>query len=113
MKFLVKVFSSLFIFFTLLFLPQIVLADQTSSLLPQNDGTYTQWNPKSGTTHFTQVDEATCNGQANYVHTTTVGNRDSYGISLASIPDGSTITQLDITPCASRANSGGTNPTMN
>jgi hypothetical protein len=113
MKYLGKILGFLIIFFSLLFLPQAVFADQTASLLPVSDGNYLQWTPKSGTTHFTQVDETTCNGTTDYNSTTTVGNRDSYGTSLSSIPDGSTITQLDITPCASRVSSGGANSTMN
>lgn len=113
MKYLGKIGSFSLVLLSLLFLPQAVFANQTSSLLPISDGNYLQWTPKSGTTHFTQVDETTCNGATDYNSTTIVGNRDSYGISLSSIPDGSTITQLDITPCASRVSSGGANSTMN
>ncbi len=91
----------------------VVSADVSGSLLPQSDGSYLQWTPKSGTVHYTQVDETTCNGTTDYNFTTTVGNRDSYGVSIATIPIGAKITQIDITPCASRNGSGGTNPVMN
>src|SRR6185437_11711232 len=112
MKNLSKIFTLLLGFFLLLFLPQAVFANQTSSLLPVSDGHYLQWTTKSGTVHFTEVDETTCDGQATFNHTTTAGDRDSYGFSLSSVPDGATITQLDITPCASRTATGGTNPIM-
>lgn len=88
-------------------------ANQTGNLLPINDGTYLQWTPKTGTIHYAMVDETTCNGTTDYNSTTTINNRDSYGISLTSVPDGATITQIDITPCASKALSGGSNSTLN
>ncbi len=89
------------------------LAATTATLLPVSDGNYAQWTPKAGVTHYTQVDETTCNGTTDYVSETTVGERDSYGISLSSIPDGSTITNIQITPCASRNSNGGGSSTMN
>ena len=113
MKYIGKILGAFFSLCVLLLLPQSVFADQTSSLFPVSDGHYLQWTTKSGTVHFTEVDETTCDGSSTYNQTTTVGKRDSYGISLSSIPDGSTITQLDITPCASRVSGGGTNPVMN
>jgi len=90
-----------------LLLTQLASADAVSNVLPSSDGAYTQWNPKSGSTHYTMVDETTCNGKTDYNSTNTVGNRDSYGVDISSIPDGSTITQIDITPCASRIKNGG------
>ncbi len=91
---------------------QLVFADSTGSILPSSDGTYLQWTPKTGTTHYTMVDESTCNGTTDYNSTNTVGNRDSYGVSLASVPNGSTITAVEITPCASRNQNGGGSATM-
>lgn len=88
-------------------------AATTATLYPTSDGNYTQWTPKAGGTHYTQVDETTCNGTTDYVSETTTGERDSFGISLSSIPDGSTITQIAITPCASRNSNGGGSATMN
>ena len=90
----------------------IVSADVSGSLLPQSDGNYMGWTPKSGTVHYTQVDEGVCNGTTDYTFTTTVGNRDSYGINISSIPTAAKITQIDITPCASRNSNGGGNPVM-
>lgn len=91
----------------------VVFADTTASLLPTADGTYTQWTPKSGAVHYTQVDESTCNGTTDYNSTATVGNRDSYVVNLASVPNDATITSIAITPCASRNASGGGSATMN
>lgn len=90
-----------------------VLADVSGSLLPSSDGSYSQWTPKSGSTHYTMVDESSCNGTTDYNYTATVGSRDSYGVSLGSVPNGSTITAIEITPCASRNSSGGGSATMN
>lgn len=88
-------------------------AVNTSSLLPMSDGTYTAWTPSTGALHYQLVDESSCNGTTDYNSTTVVGNRDSYGVSLTSVPNGSTITNIQITPCASRNNSGGGSSTMN
>lgn len=97
-----------------LLLAQLVFADSTSSIFPSSDGAYLSWTPSTGTTHYTLVDESTCNGATDYNSTNTVGNRDSYGVSLTSVPNGSTITAVEITPCASRNKAhGGSSSTMN
>ena len=88
-------------------------ASTTSALLPNADGTYKQWTPSSGTVHYTRVSESACDGNTTYNATSIVGNRDSYAVDLSSVPAGSTITQIDISPCASRNASGGANPIMN
>jgi hypothetical protein len=54
---------------------QLATGATVSNLFPSADGAYTQWTPKSGSVHYTQVDEPTCNGNTDYVRTTTVGNR--------------------------------------
>jgi hypothetical protein len=79
----------------------------TGTILPTSGGTYTSWTPNAGVTHYTQVDESTCNGNTDYVSETTVGERDSFGISLAGVPNGATITNIQLTPCASRNSGGG------
>jgi hypothetical protein len=91
----------------------IVTADVSSNLYPISDGNYVQWTPKTGSTHYTMVDESTCNGTTDYNFTSTVGNRDSYSIDISSVPNGAKITQIDIKPCASRNSAGGSNPVMN
>jgi hypothetical protein len=96
-----------------LFLSAAPLAyGNTTTLYPSSDGTYTQWTPNTGTTHYTLVNETSCDGNTNYVHTTTTTNRDSYGIGLGSIPNGAKITSIDIVPCASK-DANGNNSTMN
>ncbi len=98
---------------SLLAIAGVASALTTSSLVPVSDGNYTSWTPNSGASHFALVDEATCNGTTDYNSTNTVGNRDSYGISLATVPNGSVITDIAITPCASRNSAGGGSSTMN
>lgn len=72
-------------------------------LLPSADGAYSQWIPKNGTStpHYTMVNDMVCNGTSTYNFARTAGNRDSYKVSIASIPDKAAITQISITPCAS------------
>jgi hypothetical protein len=53
-------------------------------LLPAADGTYTDWTPNSGSTHYTQVDEAQADDDTAYNSTVTAGNKDSYGIDAIS-----------------------------
>ncbi len=83
----------------------------TAELLPSYDGFYRQWKPLKGTIHYTMVNEAVCNGLTNYNYTTSTGRRDSYGIDISSIPDGSFVTSIQINPCASR-NAGSSSSTM-
>lgn len=90
----------------------VAFADM-ASLLPTSDGAYLQWTPSAGSTHYTLVDESSCNGTADYVSTNTTGRRDAYGLNLAGIPNSSTITRIDIVPCASRNKSGGGSSVMN
>lgn len=92
---------------------QVALALSTSSLVPTGEGSNLQFTPSTGTTHYTLVDETSCNGTTDYNRTTTVGTRDSYAVSVASIPNGATVTQIAIKPCASRNTSGGGSSTMN
>ena len=91
----------------------VVYASTTVDILPTSDGTYTQWTTSTGSSHFALVDESSCNGTTDYNFTTTVGGRDSYGVSLSAVPNGAQITQISITPCASRNSNGGGSSTMN
>lgn len=101
-----------FLIFVFFILSKQTFASTTAALLPTSTGTYSQWTPKSGSTHYTQVDEASCNGNTDFNRETTVGQRDSYGLTISSVPDGATITQIDITPCASKNTSGGLSTTF-
>ena len=47
------------------------------TIYPSADGTYSDFTPSTGSTHYTLVDEATPN-TTDYVSSSTVGNRDSY-----------------------------------
>ena len=91
----------------------IAYASVVSGLLPTSDGTYKAWTPSTGTTHYTLVDESSCNGTTDYNSTTITGNRDSYGISLSGVPNGAVVSGIAIKPCASRNSSGGGSATMN
>jgi hypothetical protein len=93
-------------------LPLTSQASTTGILLPTSDGNYTQWTPSSGTTHYTLVNETPCDGTTTYNSTDTTGNRDSYGVSLASVSSGAVISQIDIVPCASRDKNGTGSATM-
>lgn len=81
-----------------------VSADITGNLLPVADGSYRQWETSdisSTSPHYTYVDESMCNGTTDFVYTNTTNTRDSYIVNLSSIPNGSYITSIRITPCAS------------
>jgi len=84
---------------------KIAVADTTGNLLPIADGTNRQWttndNASSTTPHYTYVDESLCNGTTDFVYTNNTNTRDSYLLNLSSIPDGSYISSISITPCAS------------
>jgi hypothetical protein len=85
----------------------MALAATTASLFPVGEGINLAWTPSAGVAHYTMVDETTCNGVTDYVSETTVGDRDSYQVSLATVPTGAVITGVAITPCASRNSTGG------
>ncbi len=103
---------SIFIFMFSVFAGQVYAAT-TSSLLPIADGTYAQWIPNAGIVHYTRVDESVCNGNTDLNSETTVGERDSYKLDISSVPSDAVITQIDVTPCASKNTSGGVNTTFN
>ena len=91
----------------------IAQATISGSLTPNGEGYSLQWTPSTGTTHYTLVNESSCNGTTNYVSTVTAGHRDAYTTDISTVPTGATITNIDIVPCASRTATGGTNPIMN
>lgn len=99
---------SLFVSTLLFFSPSLVFASTFSNTyLPTGDGFYKQFTPKSGTIHYTHVDESPCNGTTDYVSTTVVGSRDSYALNISNIPNGATISQITLKPCASNNSGGG------
>lgn len=101
----------------------------TGDLLPVSDGTLKKWKTYPGTgsrvsTHYTQVDETTCNGKTDYNYTNETGPvadrktgqwtyiADSYFVNLDSIPNGSKIINIGITPCVSTNRSNGDDSVM-
>ena len=88
-------------------------AATTAPLLPSGEGANLAWTPSTGTVHFTTVDESPCNGATDYVSTNTVGGRDSYQVSVTSVPTGATITGIAVTPCASRNGTGSGSSVLN
>jgi hypothetical protein len=71
-------------------------------LSPTGDGAYTAWTPATGTTHSALLDDSpsSCTDTASdYVEIAVAGHRDSYTVNIGTIPDGSTITRVDVTVC--------------
>jgi hypothetical protein len=69
----------------------------TPTLYPSGTGNYTQW----GGGNYTGLNESSnfnCSNSGEYINTNTSGARASYDLSLGNIPDGSTITNITITP---------------
>lgn len=85
-----------------------VFAATTGVVLPSGAGNYSAWTPSTGATHFTLVDESSCNGTTDYVSTTVNGNRDSFSTSVSAVPNGAVITSISLTPCASKSANSGT-----
>ena len=82
----------------------VVYASITSNLYPISDGTHTDWYPSASSTHYTMVNNFDCASSTDYVFTTTTDAQDSYNISLSSIPDGSHITDIEVTVCGATLN---------
>ena len=92
--------KKLLIGFTFLGTLATVGAVNTSWITPTANGTFSSWVSSSTLPKFTLVDESTCNGNVDYVSTHTINARESYTISLTSIPDGSIINAVYVAPCA-------------
>ena len=78
----------------------------TGTLLPNGSGDRQWTRVPSGTAQSTAIDESVCNGETDYLRETTIGERQTSFIDVSSIPEGSTITGIAITPCASLDVSG-------
>jgi hypothetical protein len=61
--------------------PQKIVAVIASA----GNGTHTDWTPSTGTDHGALVDEATPNGDTDYVSSSTVGHRDSFNFAALGI----------------------------
>ena len=51
------------------------------TLNPLTDGSYLNWIPNFGTTHYSQMDDTTADDDTTTVYDTDPGHRDSYGVS--------------------------------
>jgi hypothetical protein len=71
-------------------------ADTTGSLIPTGNGNYTSWTNDYTDVNETTITEDSCSG-GDYVYSGTTGNRESFSINISSVPDGATITSVDIT----------------
>lgn len=90
---------------TMIFTSSFVFAQAAQVVtLPVGDGFYNDWETSVGVSHYSLVDDSSCNGDLDYVSANEIGERDSYLVSLVDVPDGSVITSVSITPCASRSN---------
>lgn len=58
------------------------------TIYPTSDGAHTDFTPNAGSTHYTQVDENTPDGDTTYVSSSTIGARDSYGLTDLSVVTG-------------------------
>ncbi len=108
------------VFCTLLVLsfisPAPAYADQTGFLLPTGDGSQdsNDWQNSaggvcSGTNCYVQVNEASgnqCNsesdGNSSYMQSNTLNARQTFLVDISSIPDGSTVTGVNVTACNQR-----------
>lgn len=88
------------------FMAHEAAAATSGNLFPISDGPANAWTPNAGSVRYTTVDESSCNGNTDFVATNTVAARQSFGLNLANIPDGSVITAIAVTPCLSRNLSG-------
>jgi len=84
----------------------IVLADTTDTLLPTADGEEdsADWSDTGGSACndadcYTEVDEGTCDNDTSYIENSKKNKKQSFDIDESSIPDDSTITQIDISVC--------------
>ncbi len=75
-----------------------VHAATTPYLFPNSDGPVT-WTSSTGSANWENVDDSTsCDGYGTYNYTEDP-ETDIYGVSLSSVPNGSTITKIEIIPC--------------
>ena len=58
------------------------------STIPTGDGAELQWTPSSGTTHYTLLDEATPNGDTDYISAAAAGQTDTFTFPALTLPTG-------------------------
>lgn len=75
-------------------------AAMTTWLVPSGDSISPQgWISSTGAANWTNVNDGTCNGLTDYNSSYFYLRYDWYTISLASIPNGSTVNKIEIIPC--------------
>lgn len=107
-------FKILLIFFVVAgLLSSAVSADTSVTLRPIADGgdDSANWNYNDGTACsvtncYFGVNEASCNEDTSYIESSINGANQTFDIDESSVPNGSTITQIDITVCANRQQGG-------
>lgn len=65
---------------------------RVATIYPAGDGAHTAWTPNTGTTHYTQVDEAQADDDTTYVSDATPGDLDTY--TFGTIDTGATVYAL-------------------
>ena len=79
--------------------PNFAYAATTATLIPDGQGTYTSWTGDEGDIDETgSVNCGSSDGSENISESTT-DDRESVLIDLSSIPNGSTITSVDVVGC--------------
>ena len=76
----------------------------TNWVRPQAQGSYSEWTPTppdAGNAHFFLVSEAVCDKNNTYVATRVIGKTELYAVSLAGVPNGATINDIEVDLCAS------------
>ena len=66
----------------------------TATLFPNGQGTYTAWT--NGESEIDETGATDCSSDESVIEGSGTGDRESVIISLASIPDGATITSVDV-----------------
>ncbi len=84
---------------------KFVRATSINNILPVEDSDSQSFIPSNSSIlpgdHHKMVNENECDGDQNFNYTNSVGNAESYGLDLSSVPNNAFITSITITPCAS------------
>lgn len=74
--------------------------------LPNSDGATLQWTPSTGTAHYAVVDEATPNGDTDYVSDATAGHIDTYGYPSVGVGSTATVVAVGVRLIARKDDAG-------
>ncbi|MBI4098832.1 MAG: hypothetical protein HY437_02270, partial [Candidatus Magasanikbacteria bacterium] len=76
----------------------------TEWIRPGAQGGYREWTPTppdAGDDHFSLINEEACDKNETYVATRVANQRELYRVDLAAVPDGATISEIELDFCAS------------